>query len=504
MRKSVSDHTDHHVVEKHRMTRSFLDRRDNTIHPRLFDIPNLKLDPSAAAVFLHMGYVPGSRTLFEDVACLPGGAEYHKETSGTWQQTRRFQFPAQPELRGLPAEDWHQTASTLLMRAAEDALAGTHEIVIPLSGGLDSRALLGLALELLPAKSIRTLSYGVSGTLDFDLGNRVAQLAGTRHIRLELPAQVPTVDQLIQTALDSDANTNLLPPVVWQRIRSAAGTDVPYWTGYTGDGVGGSFFMPAREATEESSARRLIGLENRFYHWSQGSSQVLADASSMALRRTKYEQVLSQDEGIWFENHPERYTAHHIFLDGVRYQAPFMDDAFAGFFLALPDQARRNKVFFNEFVARRFPKLFSIPTRSYGPALAYHSTLPKLRNLAWRGEQLMKKALYRVAPKRFVHPHLTYVDYNVAIREDADFRHTMRELCFLLAEEQVVDAAQVERLFQRHLAGEPLADTIMLLASLEVAQLASRSGLRHKTDSNRRVALSSPPLRQALSARKES
>ena len=56
------------------------------------------------------------------------------------------------------------------------------EHVVPLSGGLDSRLILGALLEHSDARDIRTFTYGIAGSYDFEIGNAVP-LSGTSWLR---------------------------------------------------------------------------------------------------------------------------------------------------------------------------------------------------------------------------------------------------------------------------------------------------------------------------------
>ena len=83
--------------------------------------------------------------------------------------------------------------------------------------------------------------------------------------------------------------------------------------------------------------------------------------------------------------------------------------------------------------------------------------------------------MWRVGPPGVTHPHLAYLDYNRAIREQLAFRALMRDSLSSLAERHVVDRSREHQLLTRHLRGERLANTLMLLASLEIAVLAAEA-----------------------------
>ncbi len=71
----------------------------------------------------------------------------------------------------------------LLTRAAHDACyaRGEREIAICLTGGLDSRSVLGAALETYPASSIHCYTIGATDANDRRTAERVARRVGVRH-----------------------------------------------------------------------------------------------------------------------------------------------------------------------------------------------------------------------------------------------------------------------------------------------------------------------------------
>ena len=58
-----------------------------------------------------------------------------------------------------------------------------HEtFLLPLSGGFNSRYVLGTALELVSPTRILAMTFGEKGSYDFEIGKLVAETAGVRHL----------------------------------------------------------------------------------------------------------------------------------------------------------------------------------------------------------------------------------------------------------------------------------------------------------------------------------
>jgi len=84
-------------------------------------------------------------------------------------------------------DDINTPYKTLLPQIIDDSLKrnNTSEVLIPLSGGLDSRCLLGACLEVLPAKSIHAVTMGDKSNIDFKKASIACKNVNVEHIRIE-------------------------------------------------------------------------------------------------------------------------------------------------------------------------------------------------------------------------------------------------------------------------------------------------------------------------------
>jgi asparagine synthetase B (glutamine-hydrolysing) len=450
------------VTDPHRRERRFY--HAGRVVNGLGDLPRpLALDAGSLPTFLRLGYVPGTATLWEGVDLLPGGAEIEVGPHG-WREVSRRSFAAEVDRArwvGAPRAVLVAEGVRLFREAVERAF-DRKDPVVPLSGGLDSRAVLGVLSELVPASHVQTVSWGIPGGLDFELGGRVARAAGTRHLALDLGDVSFHPDRLREIAVLTDANTDLFQPVVWLALRAVYGADVAWWTGFAGDGVGGGFWQP--DGPESAAMGRYLAHESRPLHWTLPGEVDDARDGALADRGRKYVGAMSSDEAVWFENHVERYTAHHLFPRGFDVRSPFMDDALMRFFFEIPPELRKDKALFDEILVASCPRLFALPTTGYGYKLAG----APLRHAAWKVGQLARKSLVRVVGGRWaVHPNVTYLDYATAIRRRPDLRASVHDALEALAGRGILDAARIRRLWREHLDGREHRYTLTLLASLE-------------------------------------
>jgi len=88
--------------------------------------------------------------------------------------------------------------------------------LVPLSGGIDSRALLMEMLKYKSASDIYTLTFGVEGSLDFEIGNSIAKFFGTKHTAAILDSNTSfSLKNVLHFGFNTEFSTNLFltPPL---------------------------------------------------------------------------------------------------------------------------------------------------------------------------------------------------------------------------------------------------------------------------------------------------
>jgi hypothetical protein len=81
--------------------------------------------------------------------------------------------------------------------------------LVLLSGGIDSRAILYELLKNTDADQINTLTFGSPGTLDYEIGNKIAKKLGTKHESIEIDDSILSLENINQFGRNIDFSTNL-------------------------------------------------------------------------------------------------------------------------------------------------------------------------------------------------------------------------------------------------------------------------------------------------------
>lgn len=160
--------------------------------------PELKLNKDAAKEFAHFGYVIGHETLLSDVFSARYGAITTLSASGEVTQEpliETVRADAGTELAAieeLSINDFLELFHAELLKAFQFTLeeAKGRQLLVPLSGGADSRLLLAVLKEL-NAPNVMCFTYGQPGSTEAKISEEVARRLGYDWILVELkPAEM--------------------------------------------------------------------------------------------------------------------------------------------------------------------------------------------------------------------------------------------------------------------------------------------------------------------------
>jgi len=143
------------------------------------------LDRTAMAQYVRFQMVLGQRTFFEDITLLPPATVTTIALDTGRIDTKPYwSFGDIPRRRqGIDLATITEEAGTLLRHAVERQSAGELRPGVYLSGGLDSRTLLGLTKR----RPIHTITYGQRNARDVVYAAQIAQAEGSQHHWMDLP-----------------------------------------------------------------------------------------------------------------------------------------------------------------------------------------------------------------------------------------------------------------------------------------------------------------------------
>jgi hypothetical protein len=395
--------------------------------------------------FLHFGY-------FLDYDNKNYNVDFSKIDKEKYEKAER------EELIKLGSEILKNEFNTLFKKGKKN--------VVPLSGGMDSRAILALLMEHTDASSIYTYTFGTSGTYDYDIGNYLAKKYQTKHTAYNLPKYKYNLEEFkdISSRVDHQSPLLLHPPM---RDVDAKFSDGIIWSGANAGAVVGSFYKEDsaktyREAQERFVKKACFTKSKNILNCDPNDLIALMDDSSFS------SDDLTFDEQVFFKERSVKHLAPHVLMKGFTYKLPFVNNEFMNFMLSVPNHYRIQKDLYKEILFYTFPDIFKLPSEStYG--LPYDAS--NFRKKVKRNQIRFRKVIQKKLPFLSVGPSpmVNYMDWNWAFRNKEELKTIIHTQLMRLTERNLlpwIDIMQLWKDFSNK--KNNFSDIMMVLFSLEI------------------------------------
>ncbi len=137
------------------------------------------LRKDAIVEFFLFGYLLGDKTFFEHIHQLPPASILEISKKGI-KHTKYWDYEYDEEYDARPKDELIDELGALWQKAVERRIKKDEKIIIPLSGGLDSRAILAAALRCTTKDNIITFTFGEKGSFDFEIGKNGGREGGCK------------------------------------------------------------------------------------------------------------------------------------------------------------------------------------------------------------------------------------------------------------------------------------------------------------------------------------
>jgi len=427
-----------------------------------------KLDPTALAQYMRFQHLLGERTFFEDIQLLPcASVLVYDLDSATCRLQPYWTFddiPYRPEVGfGEAVEE----AGGLLRRAVRRLSGDAYRPGVYLSGGLDSRTIVGMTER----RPIVSLTYGERNCRDVQIAGRIARAVGSDHHWFDLPdGHWVTTHVDFHLALTEGFHSWIhahgitsLPPA-----RQMIDVNLTGWDGGTVMGHADSVEPLQMYAVDDIALiMRMFYLFNQEYTWPsllEGEESLLyAEPIRARMRGLAFDSFREEitpylhgrpdvrGEYFYIRNHCRRLTQNLVTFtrSHVEVRFPFFDYDLFEFLYSLPALVRGHRALYLALIQRETPRLAYIPydhdefLPTTTPLRDVHAVIVKLRrriNRHWR--------------RIFVEHNTLYADYEGYLR--GDLREWAEGILYdrRTAERGLFDPAYVRALMQRHLSGQ--------------------------------------------------
>jgi len=329
--------------------------------------------------FCMTGYVTGSETLYPGVKQLRAGELLVAKTADGLVQfsaERYFDFAGRPETSS-DAETLSHELDALLIRCFERllGLADGRTLVVPLSGGYDSR-LIVLMLKRLGYENVVAFTYGRPGNVESEISKQVAK-------HLDIPwLFVPYSNELWwqwfrteeREAYYAMAHQAVsLPhlqdwPAVWEfKRRGLIPEDSLFVPGHAADMISGSHipraFVKVRQVSREQLIEQIFRRHYSLVHASKGKDRIfLGEMKNRIASALCAPDYLAADAAIrlsenWnWQERQAKFIAHSVRVYefwGYDWWLPFWDLEMFDFWAGVPLEHRIEQRLYIDYVKKR-------------------------------------------------------------------------------------------------------------------------------------------------------
>jgi hypothetical protein len=425
------------------------------------------LTESDVSTYLHFGYLPDSATKFSDLF-----DEWPRIEEGL-----RLTKESPPKLL-------MQEGVQLLKSVFKNVIADTSENhVLPLSGGLDSRAILCGLLENVNSHEIQAVTFGSRGTWDFEIGQQVARAAGVRCEPLDLTAESWKWDtnELVETAKQTARPVLIFGAFVNRAIALRFGTESVFWSGFMANALDGDHIVQKHIKEHSASwneAKKHFIVLNRYANSVKLTPPNFEPENCLPAAPLADHTLVSYDDQIYFAVRDQCFLRHTVLPAGYEYRTPFLHPEWVRFTLGVPGRYRGvDRWLFKEILKTAYSQLFSLPIK---PNFRLPPGEPMLYNAvrARRAMLRVKSVGRRLFPTMpwGLDPMTNYIDFNEGLRERKDIKDLVYENLQDLKKRNIIDWLDVDLIWKRHQRKQANhADALILLASLEIHMKAGEA-----------------------------
>lgn len=429
-----------------------------------------KLRKDSIIDFFTFGYLLGEKTFFNDIHQLPS-ASILEFSRGDLKITSYWNYEYNEDSNIKSEEDLIEELGNLWQQAVERRIKKDEKILIPLSGGLDSRAILAAALKCTSKENIITFTFGNPGSFDFEIGKMVAKKAGVTNI--ELGVEKESFEKQYRLSIDDiEGMIDATPYFAIKGYKGMKKYGNNILSGYIGDFVMGSHMYPTMLTKNISNELEFDSITDLFLeheilfdvkiidklfsqHFCNNSSN---PTSTKEISNQTNKNLANIFFKFFFENHTFNYSFFSVFRNRqlFNYKTPFLDNDLIDFMLNIPPEFRYQQKLYRKMLVKRYSDLFELPTKTN---LGLKFNVNNSRLLIRKGHvcfiSKVNQLSSRLAKRKiFQDKGKNYIDYDDLLRKNSEYRNYMRSMITKIEEREYFNSNYIEEVWKLHMEGK--------------------------------------------------
>lgn len=457
--------------------------------PLLRLVTEKKIRKDALLDFFIFGYYLGDKTFDENIFQLPPASvlEISKQSMSvknywTYPQNGQNDTRSMDVLRDELGQLWQ--------KAVESRIKGNEKIIIEISGGLDSRAILAAALKVTGKENILLYTFGDEKSYDCEIGKSIAKTLGIQHVFI--PAMNENfAEQYEKSFHDVEGMIDSTPYFSIQMDHRLSKFGNKIFNGFMGGEIMGPLiFSKIGNLALVTDADYKKAKELLLNHHKMNDTQTVKSLFNPAwlkdvdilssfeksvedLKNIPLEKFLNYCAQWLYVNESDKYTAFCNFRypNVFEYVKPFLDNELIEFMFQVPPELRKDKKLYKQMLMKHYPDLFKLPTKNnLGLPLQTNHVKLYVKRVFWF-LQLKFNSLsnYIVHHRLFFNKNQNFIDYNELLRTNRDYQVFMKSMVDKVKKREFFDSEYIDSLWMLHLKGKKNYAMIFgLLVTLEM------------------------------------
>jgi asparagine synthase (glutamine-hydrolysing) len=431
------------------------------------EILSRTLDLTALAQYMRFQHVLGTRTFFEEIKLLPNATLLTYDLSGDQLTLKPYwSFADIPHRPDITFNEAVEEAGRLFRRAVERMTGDVYRPGVFLSGGLDSRAILGFVQR----RPVISLTYGRHDCRDVYYAGRVAKAVGSDHHWFDFP-NGDWVKEQVDFHLDLTEGYHSWIHAhglsIMPQARRLMDVNLTGWDGGTIMGHNDSVEPLQTKAVDDAAlTTRLFNLFNQKYTWPSldeaEEGLLYLEPICKQIRKRAFESFREEltpflhyrpdvrGEYFYIRNHVSRLTYNFITFtrSHVEVRFPFFDYDLFNFLYSVPAQIRGHRTLYQALIQREMPRLAYIPYDKDELLPTSHASIRQIHATGVKLKRRFNRHIWPLFPER---PTL-YADY------ESYLRHELRDWAENIlydrrtTEHGIFNPDFIRTLMQRHLS----------------------------------------------------
>ena len=446
------------------------------ISPLMKLIENKKIRRDSLFDFFIFGYFLGNKTFDENIyQLLPASILEITKNGMSIKKYWSYSLDGQYDLRDKQV--LIEELGTRWQKAVDIRVRNKDKIIIPISGGLDSRAILAAALKSTLKENILLYTYGEEWSYDFAIGSNIAKTLGIQHVPLH-PIKENFSEQYEKSFYDVEGMIDITPYFPLQMDKPLKKFSNKIFNGYMGGEVMGPLIfskiknLPLQTDSQYKKAKNILLNHHKVENININTIKQLfhpsyiQDISILSSFEKSIEDLKDISSGQFpdycakwlYTNESDKYTffCNFKYKSDFYYYTPFLDNDLIDFMLKVPPALRMNKQLYKQMLIRNYPELYQLPTKDmYGLTLqANHIVLFIKEVISFIKRKINALSNYIVQHNLFYNKRQNFINYDDLLRTNKEYQVFIKTMLDKVKKREFFNPEYIDTLWNLHLNGK--------------------------------------------------